>query len=26
VLLSVPYALFDGQVKILVTLLNLCHA
>ena len=26
VLLSVAYALVDGQVMILVTLLNLCHA
>jgi hypothetical protein len=26
VLLSVAYALVDGQVKILVILLNLCHA
>jgi len=25
-LLSVVYALVDGQVMILVTLLNLCHA
>jgi len=25
-LLSVAYALVDGQVMILVTLLNLCHA